>query len=719
MRRLAAPDLAYFNFAIRPTTLTLLISALCAANAWAADDNAALETVTVRAQAGYEPSTQETGAYTTRKSNTATGLNLKLKDTPQTVSVVTRTQMDDFGLNSVNDALAASAGVRVERVETDRTQYTARGFDINNFQVDGVGMPMLYDNVYGDLDTAMYDRIDTVYGANGLSTGAGYPSATVNFVRKRTLNQFAAKAGMKYGSWNEKRLDGDVNVLLNEEGTVRARFVAAREKSDSYLKRKKLDRSVFYGLIEADLGDATRVALGHAWQDNKSDGAMWGSLPLIYSNGTRTDYDVSTSSAADWSYWNNSVSNTFAELSRDFGDGWNGKATLTHTERTSKGQLYYVYGSPSASTGTGLSTSTGKFDTRSREDFGDLSLTGVYHLLGHVHDVSFGVSGGVASLRDSAYYGTSGGSAPSVALDAWDGSTSAPVFPSVEDEGADFKIRTLSAQAATRLNVTDSLHLIGGARALNYNQEGASYGTSRQAQGYRVTPYTGVTYDLTPELAVYSSYTEIFNPQYYVDVNRQALKPVEGNSVEMGVKRTLQDGKGLASLALFRTTQQNLGDSAGTFSNGNSYYKGIDATSQGAQADLSGQLSERLQASAGYTVMSIKDPSGNDVRTYVPRQMLRLTATYRVPTVEQLKVGGNVSWQDDTYVIYNGYEIRQKAYALLNLMAQYQISKQWAASFNVNNVTDQKYLSSLYWGSWGQSFYGAPRNFSVALNWTY
>lgn len=719
MRRPAGPDLAFFDPVFRPTTLALLISALCASQVWAADDSVSLETVTVRAQAGYEPSTQETGAYTTRKSNTATGLNLKLKDTPQTVSVVTRTQMDEFGLNSVNDALNATTGVRAERVETDRTYYTARGFDITNFQVDGVGLPMLYGNVYGDLDTAMYDRIDAVYGANGLSTGAGYPSATINFVRKRTLNQFSAKAGVKYGSWNQVRLDGDVNVLLNEEGTVRARLVAAREKGDSYLKRKKLDRSVFYGVIEADLGDATRLALGHAWQDNKSDGAMWGSLPLLYSNGTRTDYDVSTSSAADWSYWNNSVSNTFAELTRDLGEGWNGKATLSHTERTSKGALYYLYNSPSASTGTGLSNSSSLFGTNTREDNADLTLTGGYSMFGRKHDLTLGVSGGLATMRAASYYTTTAASSPSVPLDEWDGSTTSPVFNSVSGGGTDIKLRTLSSQVATRFNATDRLHVIGGARAQSYSQDGTSYGVSYQAQGYRVTPYTGVTYDLTPELVAYSSYTEIFNPQYAVDANRQALKPVEGNSVELGLKRTLQEGKGLASVALFRTSQQNLAEAAGTFSDGNSYYKGIDATSQGVQTDVSGQLGERVQANVGYTVMSIKDLSGNDARTYVPRQMLRLTATYRVPKVEQLKVGGNLSWQDDTYVIYNGYEIRQKAYALLNLMAQYQISKQWAASFNVNNVTDQKYLTSQYWGSWGQGYYGAPRNYSVALNWTY
>ena len=49
-------------------------------------------------------------------------------------------------------------------------------------------------------------------------------------------------------------------------------------------------------------------------------------------------------------------------------------------------------------------------------------------------------------------------------------------------------------------------------------------------------------------------------------------------------------------------------------------------------------------------------------------------------------------------------------------MARYQLSSQWSVSAQVNNLTDRKYLTSLYWT---QSYYAAPRNYSVSLNWTY
>src|SRR3954468_3247458 len=102
------------------------------------------------------------GAYTLRAGSGATGLRLSPRETPQSVSVVTRGLMDDFKLNSVNAALEASNGVVVEKVETDRTYYTARGFDIVNFQLDGIGLPFVYGLVDGDIDTATYERVEVI-----------------------------------------------------------------------------------------------------------------------------------------------------------------------------------------------------------------------------------------------------------------------------------------------------------------------------------------------------------------------------------------------------------------------------------------------------------------------------------------------------------------------------------------------------------------------------
>ncbi len=131
-----------------------------------------------------------TGARTC--TSAVTGLDMSLRETPQSVTILNQARIRDFGLTSVNDLLAQVTGVNVEKVETDRTYYNSRGFDITNFQVDGVGLPLIWGIQFGDLDTVLFDRVEVVRGANSMMTGTGNPSATVNYVRKRPTDTFKA-----------------------------------------------------------------------------------------------------------------------------------------------------------------------------------------------------------------------------------------------------------------------------------------------------------------------------------------------------------------------------------------------------------------------------------------------------------------------------------------------------------------------------------------------
>lgn len=144
----------------------------------------ALNTVIVEAEA-LSIVSEGRESYRVPLTSTATRLDLAPRETPQSVSTVTRAQIDDFNLDTTNDVLESTPGDTVERLETDRTYYTARGFEILNFQVDGLRVPMPYNNVHGDMDTAIHDRVEVVRGAAGLMSGSGNPAATVNFVRKR------------------------------------------------------------------------------------------------------------------------------------------------------------------------------------------------------------------------------------------------------------------------------------------------------------------------------------------------------------------------------------------------------------------------------------------------------------------------------------------------------------------------------------------------------
>lgn len=699
---------------LQPLALLLLLGLPSLALAQAGE--AVLPVVSVQAETGGSGSSEESGLYTAGASRSASRLELPLQQTPQTVSVVSRRQLDDFGLNSVNEALEASTVINVEQVETDRTYYTARGFDVTQFQLDGVGLPFSYDLVHGDMDTALYDRIEVVYGATGLMTGTGMPSAAVNFVRKRTQAKTHAEAEVTVGSWDHYRLQADAGTALTASGAVRGRVVAVADQTHSWIDRYSRDKSMLYGIVEADVRPGTQLALGHVTQRNQADGALWGALPLLNSDGSPTHYARSTSTAADWAYWDSSSSNSFAELMQQLQGDWRMQLVLSHQRLKNQGDLFYVYGSPDAVTGEGLFAWPSAYTSSARQNMADLSLSGSYEMAGRRHQLSTGISWGRAELQDQSYYGLGIGDAvPPLA--GWDGQFARPDF-NLSQDGSDFSDRRHSVYVANRLQLAQALHLIAGARWTDMQLSGMSYQVPRTTSASDVTPYVGVVYDLTPQLAVYASHARVFDPQHESDVNGQVLAPVRGRSHEVGFKAAFNDDQLNVSMAWFDVQQDNLAQEAG-WDGVRTYYAGVDTRSRGVQVDVSGQLTRHLQLNAGAVGMTIEDDQGNAVRTYIPRHQLRLNARYRLPLLPALTIGGGLSWQDDTWADAGVGELRQQAYALFNAMASYEFSPRLSAQLNINNLTDRTYVNSLYWGYLGQGFYGAPRQVEASLKMSF
>lgn len=700
----------------RRRRLSLAIALLATSHAWAdspATEETVLDTVQVTANTLAPVASEQTGSYTVKKSSSATRMTMSLKETPQAVSVVTRAKIDDFKLNSVNDLLDTVTGINVERVETDRTYYTARGFDITNFQLDGVGMPFIYGNQYGDIDISPYDRVEVIRGANGLLSGTGNPSATVNFVRKRPTNEFQASGSLSFGSWGKKRADADIAGALNEAGTVRGRLVASEEKGDSYLDRLSYDKTSVYGIVEADIGDSTTAALGFMRQQKITKGGMWGGLPLYYSNGTATNYDVSTSTATDWTEWNNTDTQAFAELSHRFANGWQAKATYTHREQESNDKLFYVYGTPDASTGLGLYSYPSLFSDKNVQDLLDVTAEGQYQLLGRHHQMSVGAQFGRSDLNSVSHYGQGIGTALGD-LATWGGNYAEPSFDASTD-GATFKDTRHSVYAASRLNLSDNLNVLLGSAATRLETTGSSYGVNSYRRNQRLTPYAGLTYDLDSAATLYASYAEIFDPQSKVNSSLQRLDPVAGKSYELGWKHEWLGRQLNTTVSAFHIEQNNLAESDG-YVGTTAVYKGVDTRSRGIELEASGNIGSQVQATLAYTALSIEDRNGKKARTYVPRHLVQASATWRVPGQDQLKLGGSVIWKSKAYTVDSGVTITQKDYALLNLMARYDFNKHLSGSVNLNNVTNEKYINSLYWT---QGYYGAPRNATVSLAWKY
>ncbi|MFY5401282.1 TonB-dependent siderophore receptor, partial [Acinetobacter baumannii] len=287
-------------------------------------------------------------------------------------------------------------------------------------------------------------------------------------------------------------------------------------------------------------------------------------------------------------------------------------------------------------------------------------------------------------------------------------------------EAANYKQNINSIYAATRLHLNEDLKLLLGANYVQAESKGESYSSPMSYSESKVSPYVGLTYNFTPEYTGYMSYTSIFRPQTGIDKDtNQALKPIEGKSYEMGVKSSWLDDRLTGTLSVFKTEQNNY---PLRNSDGNPLNRKVptsDLESQGVEVGLSGQITDNVNLSFGYAQFSIKDTkNGGEARTYNPNQTLNLLTTYTPPVLPKLKVGAGLQWQDGIKLYDSNVNgtIKQDAYALVNLMASYEVNDHITLQANGNNIFDKKYLNSF---PDGQAFYGAPANYTVAVKFKY
>lgn len=662
-----------------------------------------------------------------RQSRGATGLDLDVYETPQSLTILDAETLDDFGLVDVNSMLKMTTGINVDQAETDRTYYNSRGFDITSMHVDGIGVPF-GSLVVGDLDTAIYERVEVIRGSNGLITGLGNPSGTVNYVRKRPGNEFDMSTELSTGRWNNNRFVTDVSTPLTESGSWAMRFVGVYQDKESWLDHYTNNRNVGSLVVDGQVADSLTLALGYTRQDNNSDGVLWGAAPVIFTNGEQADFDVSTSTTMNWTYWDTLTETAFAELGWQISDNWTLTSNLTQTDYEENSELFYVYWNTGldADTGLGMFGYPGKYDDTADTLIWDTSLQSNFSVWNQDHQFILGLS--LADREsDSMDSAALTGFDEMPAFPGWQGNeVPRPTWadPYVAAEG-DMSLDRL--YGSLLLSMSERIKLILGMSMVDYQNRGTSFGVATDSDEDGGSPYIGFTWEVANDLNLYGSYSDIYQPQYYLDASLQPLGSAEGKSFELGLKKQFGNGL-LASLAVFRTEQENLqefvaysdGDGVDDtdFSDDFNYaiYRGISVEADGIELEVAGNITEEVRVQAGFTHLKMQDPAGNEARTFIPRNTFKLLAAWSPQWQPNLNLGATMRWQDDIYFDSAYGRISQDSYALFGGYVSYALSNSVELALNMQNITDEKYLSSV---KYEQSFYAEPQNYSLSISWDY
>ena len=693
---------------------TVFLPTLVSAASTVGNESTQLETITVHAEKENPAVTEGTKSYTAKSASTSTKLNLSLRETPQSVKVLTREYLDDANINSFQDMLNSVTGVTTNR--WDERQYpTARGFDVDYYLFDGVPSSSELD-IASDPDLSMYDRVELVKGANGLMTGAGNPAIAINMIRKHAnAKELTGTLSSSYGSWNAWNSMADISAPLNADGTVRGRVVVKHESTDSFADLYEKENNLFYGVLDADLTDSTYLSVGASYQELDRSGIKWGGLPAFYNDGSLTDFDRDLTVTSDWTYWNTNTTTAFAQFKQKLFNDITLNVNYDYREIDAETALLYLW---SESVDKTTNSSGGLYpytDTsKTTQNNADVYISAPFTLGGLQQEVIAGFMYNQSELTDR-YYGS-----PTLDNGTIDFNNFTPskIIGSINNNVANPSNKTTQTGVylAGKFTLLEPLKLVTGVRVSNWEYESED-GNGNRKYNNKVTPYAGLIYDFLEDYSWYASYTEIFKPENKQDANQQYLDPREGKSYETGLKGEFFDKQLNASMSVFLTQQDNVAEKIGSIKIGDEFkdvYSSTDSVeSKGFEIELDGKITNNWDMSFGVAHFNVEDANGKKVQTTAARTSANLFTKY---TLDKWSLGGGLNYKSEAYKDEAAGRITQDAYVLANLMAAYQVDQNIKLQLNVNNLFDEKYYEGLGKNS---MVYGAPRNATLTFRYQF
>jgi catecholate siderophore receptor len=211
--------------------------------------------------------TQPVKGYNAKRSRSATKTDTELKDTPQSISVITQDVIKDQSIQSISDAVRYVPGVTASQGEGNRDAVNFRGAGVTtgDFYQDGVR-----DDIQTYRDLYNTDRIEVLRGSNAMIFGRGGSGGVINRVSKEAGWDPVRELSLSYGAYNHKRAAIDIGDAISEGAAFRLN--AVYEDSDSYRDGVNIERYGITPTFTFRPSDSTKVVLSAEYFDDKHIG---------------------------------------------------------------------------------------------------------------------------------------------------------------------------------------------------------------------------------------------------------------------------------------------------------------------------------------------------------------------------------------------------------------------------------------------------------------
>lgn len=677
-----------------------------------------LERISV--EGGEETATGPVDGFVAERTATGSKTDTPLMEIPQSVSVIGREEIDEFGAGKADEALRYTAGVFAQPFgpDSDTNWIYIRGFEATQTGVYQDGL-QLYSYGFGGyfVDSFTLERIEVLRGAASVLYGGSNPGGLVNYVSKRPTGErrFYAETGIDDAG--TASLGFDLQDKVNDH--VAARLVGRIAGGDGYTDFEEGFRGTVSPSFTWEPDDATSLTvLGNfTYIDQVHNGgsflpyvgtvvdAPFGKIPRD-ANFTEPDIDT---------YLRKQVSLGY-EFEHNFDSGW----TARQNARAGYADLHeiapYTYGylgfSPTPTDPDNLLERINfEHRTKTWSFLVDNQLEGTVETGALEHRLLFGVD---YKYFDMDQVQMSGTATPISATD--------PVYGApqgVRSAYIDQEIR----QQQVGLYAQDQIRFGGGWIAtfngrydyVTTKSEGtAEFDDSQGAWSGRA----GLAYQFENGLTPYASVSTFFNPLLGTTPTGELFDPEEGHQYEVGLKYEPTWFDGLFTVALFDLTRQNV--VTGPFL---AETQIGEVNARGIEVEAKANLTDNWQARAALTLLDLDikaddDPALIGKTPYlIPEKQasLALDYTFKEGALEGLTLGGGMryigpSWADEAN------RLKVPSATLFDAKVGYQRGN-LGADLYVTNLFDKDYVA----GCQGELVcgYGEGRSVKLKLHATW
>ena len=637
--------------------------------------------------------------------------NTPLLDTPQTVSVVTREQLDDQALQDIGDILRYTPGASIGQGEGNRDQITIRGQNSTaDFFVDGIRDDVQYFRPLYNIE-----RVEIHKGPNAMIFGRGGGGGIVNRVTKSPIadRQFG-EATASVDSFGAYYLAGDLNLPVGDMAAFRINGLY--EEFNNHRNFYDGRRFAINPTFGAELDSDNRILLSYEYVDDNR-AVDRGNPAELRAAGDACSFANPCgplSGFRDTLFGQPGTNRTTLQahivklrVEHDFSD------ELTFSSTTQYGdydKLYRnVYPVDARSNDVRLApvgnsvTLDGYVDTTDRENFitqGNLLWTGDTGSLGHslLLGYEIGQQQSANARRDILFAASNDDQivvplTDPVAVPAF-------TFPAF-NRSTRSDLKFLSLYVQDQISIGDHFEIIGGVRFdrfdLDVNDVQNSLLLKRADEKF--SPRFGAIYKPQENISIYASYAKSFLPRsgdqfLTLSPATASLAPETFENIEFGVKWDLAPALSLTA-ALFRLDRD---DQAILLDNqGNTALSG--SRTEGLELQLVGKLTEQWQINAGYSYLDGQQRNattlgGQDLRLFqVPEHMISLWTKYDF--TEQFAGGIGVTHQSSQFAT-NDNSVRIPAFTRVDAALYYDLSEAVQVQLNVENLFDETYYPSVH-----------------------